>query len=91
MPTRLNLEITKHTNKFSKLFKCFEYTDEYLNFKHIGRHWYAQATICMTSSKCFRVMTYTSYCTGRRHGEYKSFRSMWELCDYLETLAEKLC
>lgn len=91
MPTRLNLEIISHTRLFAKLFKCAEFTDNYLNFKHVGRYWYATATICKTSTKCFRVITYKSYCTNRKHGEYKSFRSITELCAYLETLAEKLC
>ena len=91
MPTRMNLEIISHTRLFARLFKCAEFTDEYLHFKHVGRYWYATATIYKTSSKCFRVMTYTNYCTNRRSSEYKSFRSLSDLCSYLETLAEKLC
>ena len=91
MPTRMNLEIISHTRQFAKLFKCSEFTDNYLNFKHVGRYWYAIATIYKTSTKCFRVMTYTMYCTNSKNSEYKSFRSITELCNYLETLAEKLC
>ncbi len=90
MPTRFNLEIISHTRLFRKLFTCGEFTNDYLSFQHVGRYYFSHVTVCKTSSKCIRVMSYTSYCNAQKWSEYNSFRSISDLCIYLETLAEKL-
>lgn len=91
MPTRINLEIYAHTKEFKRLFKCAEFTDVYLNFKHIDQYWYSQVTIYKTSAKCYRAMYYSSYCACKKQCAYKSYRSLADLCVDLETFAERQC
>lgn len=90
MPTRMQLEIYSHTVQFKKRFHLDGYTDRYLCFKCVMQYRYCLVTIYCTCAKCYRVMTYKSYCSTRKESEYKSFRTLSELCNYLEDLAISL-
>lgn len=90
MPTRMQLEIQSHTRQFKSKFALDSCTDKYQCYRHTGRFWYCLVTIYSTCAKCYRVMTYKSYCQVNRLSEYKSFRTLSELCVYLENLAEQL-
>ena len=90
MPTRMNLEIYAHTELFRKLFKCYAYTDSYLLFQYVRENHFAVVSIYKTSPKCYRVMTYTSHCCASRESEYSSYRSIIDMCVYLEKLTERL-
>lgn len=88
--TRLNLEIYSHTMYFRKRFKVFAYTEEYLQFTYNSYYDYACVTIMKTSQKCFRVMSFISHLQVKKLAEYKSFRTIAELCVYLDTLSVSL-
>ena len=88
--TRLNLEIYAHTLEFNKRFKVRAYTDSYLYFEALTRYDFGSIAIYRTSSKCYRVMSYRSHLQVSRYSDYKSFRTISELCVYLETFSKML-
>lgn len=88
--TRLNLEIYCHTLDFRKRFKLRSCTDSYLYFEALTRYDFGSIAIYRTSSKCYRVMSYRSHLQVSRFSEYKSFRTIAELCVYLETFSKTL-
>lgn len=90
MPTRMNLEIYAHTQQFRKLFKCSAYTDSFLMFQCVREYYFSVVSIYKTSPKCYRVMTYISHCSSSRESDYSSYRSIIDMCVYLEKLAERL-
>lgn len=88
--TRLNLEIYSHTMNFRKRFKVFAYTEEYLQFTYNSHYDYACVTIMKTSRHTYRVMSFISHLQVKKLAEYKSFRTIAELCVYLDTLSVQL-
>ena len=90
MPTRLHLEIFAHTDEFRKKFKAEFFTDVYICFGYLSRWTFAQANIYRTSAKCYRVMTYNSYLGADKRCSYISFRSIADMCVYLENWATGL-
>ncbi|GEM_PF-2936259 len=93
MPTRLHLEILTGTYKFHDFFKFDIGWDKFSLYRMTNR-WGGEKVVCIyqSSKKCYRVM----YCDkwnikirGESLGngcEYRSFRTQWELCRYLDTL-----
>ncbi|AXH75977.1 MAG: hypothetical protein [Inoviridae sp.] len=88
--TRLNLEIYAHTLEFSKRFKVRSYTDSYLYFESLTRYDFGSVAIYRTSKHTYRVMSYRSHLQVSRFSDYRSFRTIAELCLYLETFSKKL-
>lgn len=86
MPTHLQLEILSYTDKFTKHYKLDSSTDKFLMYKMLTRTTYSIVAIFRTSTKCYRVMFYQSYLSVRKKSLYTSFRSMAELCVWLDTL-----
>lgn len=86
--TRLNLEIYSHTKNFRKLFKCRSYTDSYLFFECLSRYAYWSVSIYKTSRNCYRVMWYASYMQVRKQSGYISFRSIADMCVFLDSLCD---
>lgn len=89
--TRLNLEIYAHTLEFNKRFKVRAYTDSYLYFEALTRYDFGSVAIYRTSKHTYRVMFYRSHLQVNRYSEYKSFRTIAELCVYLEAFSRTLC
>lgn len=85
--TRLNLEIYAHCPKFRDEFQLQFATHLYLQFKSNRHSVVKSVCICKTSSKCYRVMSYIESVRGGSRAEYVSYRSISDLCHYLENLA----
>lgn len=93
MATRLHLEILTGTVKFHKFF-VFDIGHGAFSLYRMTNRYGGEKVVCIykTSAKCYRVM----YCDkwnikikGEALGNsssYKSFRTQWELCRYLDTL-----
>lgn len=90
MPKRLLLELKTHTRDFDKRFKLNACTSDYMHYNFTNRYYQSTVTIYRTCAKCYRVMTYVSYLQVQKASEYKSFRSISDLCVYLENLASRL-
>lgn len=88
--TRLQLEIMSHTEEFRRRFRVNACTDAYIQFVALTRYDCAIANVYRTSTNCYRVMWYHSHLQVRKFSEYKSFRTISELCVYLETLSRRL-
>lgn len=88
--TRLNLEIYSHTDSFKNRFRCFAFTDSYLKFQYISLYDFCDVSILKSSVHCFRVMIFKSHLSVDRIAEYKSFRTISDMCVYLETLSKSL-
>lgn len=86
--TRLNLEIYSHTKYFRKMFQCRAYTDSYLFFECLSRYEYKSVAIYKTSLHCYRVMWYASYLQVRKQSGYISFRSIADMCVFLDSLCD---
>ncbi len=84
MPTRMQLEILTHTERFAKRFKVAASTGEYICYQNIGYNTFAVVTVYRTSAKCYRVMGYSSRSSVRKSSFYKSFRSLSALCVFLD-------
>lgn len=86
MPTRLQLEIYSHTRRFSKRFKVDCATDRFILYRMLSGYTYAVVAVYTTCAKCYRVMLYYS-CSSVRYGStYTSFRSIADLCVWLDDL-----
>lgn len=83
----LYLQINALTTNFRSKFRVHSYTDSYVQF--VGNTCSDIASVCVyrTSEKCFRVMFYHSHLQNCKVSDYKSFRSLSELCYYLDTLS----
>lgn len=90
MATRLCLEIYSHVNAFRKYFQLVNTTSDYLYFKGAKRYSNATVAIYRTSCKCYRVMYYSSRLAIDCKSEYKSFRSIQDMCVWLDTIARAL-
>lgn len=84
MRTRLELEIISHAPTFAKYARCRVSTGSYLYFDVLRGNDYMTFAIYRTSAHCYRVMRYISYCGISVGTQYISFRSIQELCLYLE-------
>ncbi len=88
--TRLQLEIISHTEEFRRKFRVNSCTDCYIQFVANTRFDFASATVYRTSHHTYRLMWFHSHLQVRKFSEYKSFRTIAELCVYLETLSARL-
>lgn len=88
MPTRMQLEILTHTERFAKRFKVAAATDVYISYQLISYNTFATVTLYRTSAKCYRVMGYCSRSSVRKNCFYKSFRSLAALCVFLDDYTE---
>lgn len=82
--TRLNSEICSHTLIFARKFRCRAYTDDYLFYEYINQGVYKSVSIIKTSNHCYRVIHYSSFMSVSRKSEYKSFRTIADMCVYLD-------
>lgn len=85
--TRLQLEIMSHTLEFKRKFKVRYFTDSYLFFEWVSRYEYRSVAVYRTSAHCYRIIYYTSRLCVSRNSEYASFRSIQDLCVFLESCA----
>lgn len=88
--TRLNIEIYSHTDSFKNRFRCFAFTDSYLKFQYNSRYDFCEVCIFKSSKTCYRVMMFKSHLSIDRIADYKSFRTISDMCVYLETLSKSL-
>lgn len=84
--SKLNFEVRLRSKKFSKLFRLRSYTDDYLCFEYISSSVYCNVSIIKTSVHCYRVLVYCSWHSVQRIAEYRSFRSICDLCSYLDSI-----
>lgn len=91
MPTQLHLSILSGTEKFHAFYKCWACIRDFSLY--VWRNQYGGAryvAIYKTSRKCYRVMYGNMWNVGGSdvgdRSEYRSFRSQYELCRYLDTL-----
>ena len=84
--TRLYLEIRSHSLNFARKFRCRAYTDTYLFYEFLNQVSYNSVAIIKTSNYCYRVIYYSSFMTVSRKSEYKSFRTIADMCVYLDSI-----
>ena len=84
--TRLYSEIRSHTLNFARKFRCRAYTYDYLFFEFLNQVAYHTVAIIKTSNYCYRVIHYSSFMTVSRKSEYKSFRTIADMCIYLDSI-----
>lgn len=84
--TRLSLDICSHTLNFARKFRCRSYTDNYLFYEFLNQVAYYSVVILKTSNYCYRVISYSSLLLVSRKSEYKSFRTIADLCVYLDSI-----
>ena len=83
----LYLQINALTTNFRSRFRVHSYTDSYVHFVANTCSDIASVCVYRTSEKCFRVMFYHSHLQNCKVSDYKSFRTLSELCYYLDTLS----
>lgn len=83
----LYLQINAHTSNFRSKFRVRYYTDSYVHFVANTCCDIASVSVYRTSEKCYRVMFYHSHLLNGKVSDYKSFRTLSELCYYLDTLS----
>lgn len=83
----LYLQINALTTNFRGKFRVYSYTDSYVQFVANTCSDIASVCVYRTSEKCFRVMFYHSHLQNCKVSDYKSFRTLSELCYYLDTLS----
>ena len=88
--TRLNIELYSHTDSFKNRFRCVAFTDCYLSFQFSSRYDFCSICVYKSSKTCYRVMMFKSHLSVERVAEYKSFRTILDMCVYLETLSKTL-
>lgn len=88
--TRLCLELYSHTVYFRDKYKLKNSACDYLYFEGVTRYCNSSVAIFRTSCKCYRVMYYKSRLSTDYVADYKSFRSIAQLCVYLDAIAKKL-
>lgn len=84
--TRLYLEIRSHSLNFARKFRCRAYTDSYLFYEFLNKVGYISVAIIKTSINCYRVIYYSSFMTVSRKSDYKSFRTIADMCVYLDSI-----
>lgn len=88
MPTRMQLEILTHTERFAKRFKVMGATGDYIGYQLVGYNTFANVAVYRTSAKCYRAIGYYSRSSVRHGSFYKSFRSLSALCVFLDDYNE---
>lgn len=83
---RLYSKIVSYALNFIRKFRCVSCTDDYLFFEFLNRDAYNSVVIIKTSSRCYRLVYYSSLMTGSRKSEYKSFRNISDMCVYLDSI-----
>ena len=84
--TRLSLEICSHTLNFARKFRCRAYTNDYLFYEFLNQVAYNSVAIIKTSNYSYRLIHYSSSMTGTRKSVYKSFRTIKDMCFYLDSI-----
>lgn len=84
--TRMYLEIRSHSLNFARIFRCRAYTDNYLLYEFLNKFVYISVAIIKTSINCYRLIHYSSFMTVSRKSEYKSFRTIADMCVYLDSI-----
>lgn len=84
--TRLYLEIRSHSLDFARKFRCRSCTDDYLFYEFLNQVGYKSVVIIKTSKNCYRLVYYSSFMSGSCNSEYKSFRSIADMCVYLDSI-----
>ena len=84
--TKLNFAVRSLSKKFYNSFRLRSYTDDYLCFEYISCSEYCNVSIIKTSVHTYRVLVYCSLQSGERIAEYRSFRSISDLCSYLDSI-----
>lgn len=83
--TRLALDIHSLTRRFAKLFKLNNFADGYVSYRFNSRWYFCDLQVFRTCAKCYRVTFFVSYLDTKRVFEYRSFRSITALCEWLES------
>lgn len=83
---RLISEIFSHTLIFARKFRCRAYTDDYLLYEYLNLGVYKSVAIIKTSAHCYRVICYSSFMMDSKKSEYKSFRTIVDMCVYLDSI-----
>lgn len=83
---RLYSAIVSKTSVFIRKFGCVSCTNDYLFFESFNQIAYNSIVILQTSRNCYRLVHYSSFITGSRKSEYKSFRSISDMCVYLDSI-----
>lgn len=93
MPTRMHLEILSGTYKFHRFYKLWLAVQDFTMYVWRNRFGGERVVVIYrTSKKCYRVMfadkwNVTVSSDERMYtSEYRSFRTQYELCNYLDTL-----
>ncbi len=84
--TRLISKIFSHTLHFARKFRCRAYTDDYLFYEFLNQVSYNSVAIIKTSNYCYRVIHYSSLLPFYRKSEYKSFKTIADMCAYLDSI-----
>lgn len=83
---KLHFEIRSRSKNFYNRFRLRSYTDDYLCFEYISRTEYWNISIIKTSVHSYRVLTFYSLHSLQKFAEYRSFRSIYDLCLYLDSI-----
>lgn len=84
--SKLSFEVRSRSKKFYNTFRLRSYTDDYLCFEYISCSEYCNVSIIKTSVHCYRVLVYCSMHSVQKIAEYRSFRSICDLCTYLDSI-----
>ena len=82
----LYLAICSHTLYFARTFRCRGCTVNYLFYEFLNQYVYKTVAIIKTSNYCYRVIHYSSFMSVSRNSEYKSFRTIADMCVYLDSI-----
>lgn len=83
---KLLFVIRSRSKEFYKRFRLRSFTDDYLCFEYISCTEYWNISIIKTSVHSYRVLTYYSLDSVQKIAEYRSFRSIYDLCLYLDSI-----
>ena len=82
----INSEIVFRALNFARKFRCRSCTDDYLFYEFLNQFGYNSVVIIKTSKNCYRLVFYSSSMSGSSYSEYKSFRSIADMCVYLDSI-----
>lgn len=88
MSVALGLHIKTHCPKFTSAFKLVNFADDYTCFRYSNQWNFCEVHIIKTSQKCYRVIVYCSFSSRADFANYVSFRSAYDLYDFLESTAK---
>lgn len=84
--TGLHSQICSHTLNFARKFRCRAYTVDYLFYDYLNQGVYKSVSIIKTSNYCYRVLHFASFMSVSCKSEYKSFRTILDMCVYLDSI-----